>query len=1031
VSLPGFGVRNPVPVNLLMAALLLAGGFCAVNLRRQFFPDIEPEAATVSLVYPGATPIEIEETMAIKVEDAVAELDEVDKLRTSISEGGGGITVEFREGISDVSKAVDEVERAIDALRDLPADAERIRVTELEARLPVIMLSIHGDADEAVLKRLIRQIHDELRTLPGMGEVVISGTREYEIRVDLDADSLLMHGISLPQVSDSISAWMAEVPGGSVRSASGNVNVRTIGVANQAEAVRNIVVKADGSGQAIRVADIGTVEESFIDSQLITRFNGDPSATITVFKVGDQDIVKMAEMVRAYADGRSGVPFEGRGMETVMETGRRKAHALGVTAPPLPEAVSIQTHSDLARFVEGRLSLLVENAFYGAILVFGTLLIFLNWRVALWVGVGLATALAGTLVLMYAGGVTLNLLTMFGLIIVMGILVDDAIVVAENIQARHDRHEASLTAAIRGTEQVFWPVVATVLTSIVAFLPLSFVRGQIGDMLGALPVVVACALVMSLIESLLILPSHMGHSLVGTDVRRTKHMTSKGGRVARFEAARDSIILERIIPAYARLLESCIRRRYVALCVAIACLIVSVGMLAGGRLGFTFLPNDDSETLVVNVRMPLGTPIESTSDIVARIEAAARAQVEVQSVSAVVGSRTNLDSGLVDSSATHLAQLFIELYPVESRDRASAEVTTAIRRQAGSLIEAERVSFEEVSGGPSGSDITLEVSSDDAEQVIRAVAAIKAALNRFEGMEDVFDDSSLGQRELQIRLRPGAAALGFTVADVARQVRGSLFGLDAHVFSKDREDIDVRVRLDERTRRSLRAIEELWVISPRGDRVPLVEIAELVDDTGYSTIKRVDRRRTVTVSAETAPGTNPEAVAARFTREDIPTLRNRFPGVTFTFAGRQRQMAFDLTFLSLIGFVALSGIVVNDSLIYMQFYNQRRAEGVELVQALIEAGRQRLRPIFLTTITTVLGLTPLMLEQSFQARFLIPMAIAIAFGLMSATMLILLILPCIVKIVDDIDAVFHLLWNGHMRSAPRDVSVTVVDVVGE
>ncbi|MHC4911043.1 MAG: efflux RND transporter permease subunit, partial [Planctomycetota bacterium] len=326
--------------------------------------------------------------------------------------------------------------------------------------------------------------------------------------------------------------------------------------------------------------------------------------------------------------------------------------------------------------------------------------------------------------------------------------------------------------------------------------------------------------------------------------------------------------------------------------------------------------------------------------------------------------------------------------------------------------------------------------------------------------------------------------LGFTVADVARQVRGSLFGLDAHVFSKDREDIDVRVRLDERTRRSLRAIEELWVISPRGDRVPLVEIAELVDDTGYSTIKRVDRRRTVTVSAETAPGTNPEAVAARFTREDIPTLRNRFPGVTFTFAGRQRQMAdafatlplgffaamlmiyvilawlfgsyvqpfavmlavpfavigviwghlllgFDLTFLSLIGFVALSGIVVNDSLIYMQFYNQRRAEGVELVQALIEAGRQRLRPIFLTTITTVLGLTPLMLEQSFQARFLIPMAIAIAFGLMSATMLILLILPCIVKIVDDIDAVFHLLWNGHMRSAPRDVSVTVVDVVGE
>ena len=1080
MSLPHFGVRNPVPVNLLMAAMLLAGAFAALNLRRQFFPEIDTRAANVTLVYPGATPVEIEETMAIKVEDAVVDLEEVDTIRTTLSEGGGGMTIEFREGTRNIEKAVDKVERAIDALQDLPADSERIRVAELEARLPVIMVSIFGEVDEAVLKQTIRQIHDELRELPDMGDVVISGTRDYEIRVDVDADALLMHGISLPQVSDSISAWMAEVPGGSVRGTAGNVSVRTLGVAKQAESIRGIVVKADLTGQAVRVGDIATVTESFVDEQLITRFNGAPSATVTVFKVGDQDIVKMAEMVRAYVAGRRGEPFVGSGMDTVAATPRRMAHEMGATAPPLPAAISMETHSDLARFVEGRLSLLTENALYGAILVFATLLIFLNWRVALWVGVGLTTALAGTLVLMYVVGITLNLLTMFGLIIVLGILVDDAIVVAENIQARHDRHEASLTAAIRGAEQVFWPVVATVLTSIVAFLPLSFVRGQIGDMLGALPVVVACALAMSLVESLLILPSHMGHSLVGTDRRRTRR---ESGRVARFETARDRVILDRIVPAYARLLETCIRRRYMTLVVAIALLVVSAGMLAGGRLAFVFLPSDDAETLVVDVRMPLGTTIDRTSAVVGRIETAARSQTEVKTVSAIIGSRTNLDSGLVDSSATHLAQLFIELHPVESRERPSMEVIAAIRGQTGPLIEAERVSFEEVTGGPSGADITLELRGDDEEEMIRAVAATKAALTRFEGVQDVFDDSSLGQRELQIRLKPGAAALGFTVADVARQLRGSLFGLDAHVFSKDREDIDVRVRLDERTRRSLRAVEELWIVGPRGERVPLTEIAELVDDTGYSTIKRVDRRRTVTIAAETDPAVSPEAIAGRFGGEDLPDLRGAYPGVLFSFAGRQEQMkdafatlplgflaamimiyvilawlfgsyiqpftvmlavpfaiigviwghmllGFDLTFLSLIGFVALSGIVVNDSLIYMQFYNQRRSDGTPLLPALIEAGRQRLRPIFLTTITTVFGLTPLMLEQSFQARFLIPMAISIAFGLMSATMLILLVLPCIVVIFDDIGALLHFLWFGRRRSQAAPIA-TVGDVVTE
>jgi multidrug efflux pump subunit AcrB len=554
--------------------------------------------------------------------------------------------------------------------------------------------------------------------------------------------------------------------------------------------------------------------------------------------------------------------------------------------------------------------------------------------------------------------------------------------------------------------------------------------------------------------------------------------------VRRYEVWRDEVILHRIVPAYARLLNLSLRYRYVALAAATAVLIMSAGMLAGGRLVFVFLPTEDSETLVINLRMSLGTSIERTAEVAARIEEAVRAQEETKSISAVVGQRSNLDTGTVDALATHLAEMFVELKPIEDRDRPSDEVIASIREHLGVIEDAERISYAGVSGGPSGADITLELQGADGEMLLAASDAVKHELSRFEGVRDIFDDNAMGQPELQINLKPAAAALGFTVSNVAAQMRGALYGIDAHVFSEQQEDIDVRVRVDETTRRSLHSIETIWLISPDGARVPLSEVAELVDGSSHATIRRVDRARAITVTADTDPAISPETITAEFGRSVLPGLRAEYPGVSIKFAGRQEQMAdafaslpigmvaamlliylilawlfssytqpfavmlaipfgligviwghlalgFDLTFLSLIGFVALSGIIVNDSLILMQFYNTRREEGATILQGLIEAGQQRLRPIFLTTITTVLGLTPLMLEQSFQARFLIPMAISISFGLMSGTVLILLVLPCIVVIVDDIKAVLHFLWFGRPRSATVVGAETVVDVLGD
>ncbi|MFW6060138.1 MAG: efflux RND transporter permease subunit [Phycisphaeraceae bacterium] len=1089
MSIARFGVNKPVVVNLLMLTLLIGGIVMGLALRREMFPETTPEQALITMPYPGASPEEVETSLALKVEDALADLDEVEEIRSTLAEGGGGVTVEFREGV-DPDAALDEVERAIDALQDLPRDAEEIEVELFEPRLPVIRLALFGDLDERTMKRGIRALRDELRRLPGMGEITIDGVRDYEVRVDVPQAAMLEHGLSITDISERIGAWMQDVPGGTVQGSSGNVKVRTLGVEERAAQIEQIPLRADTEGRVVRVGDVAQVREGFVDEQIVNRFNGQPAAVMTVFKVGDQDIVSMAHMVRAYVDARNGEPFSdgmlaewvasGRidllrnvlpdgpvdMLENVLTNDALRAYQLGQDSNvPLPDAASLQTMSNLARFVEGRLDLLIRNASYGAMLVFATLLLFLNWRVATWVGIGLATALFGTVLVMWALDITLNLLTTFGLIVVLGLLVDDAIVVAENVQARHDRGEPALEAAVTGTEQVQWPVVATVLTSIVAFLPLTFIRGQIGDLLGALPAVVACALGMSLVEALLILPSHMGHTLRKRD---QSHPTQVISRVRRIERFRDHLVLDRLVPAYAWLLRILLRHRYVTVAGIAAVWMISLGVVLGGHLTFNFLPGEDAETIVVDVRMPIGTPIEQTQRIAERIERAASAQPESRGVATVVGQRSNIESGQAEAASPHLAQMFIELQNIEQRERTSMEVIAAIRDELeGELTGIDRLSFTEITGGPGGPDISIELRGRDVDELQRAANDLKRQLVGFEGVHDIADDNDLGQLELQVALTPAGAAQGFTREMVATQLRGYVFGLDAHTYAAEEEDIDVRVRADEPTRRSLHRVQHAWVVNPAGQFVPLSEIATVQQSTGYSTITRIDRQRAVTVTADTAPGVSPETIAPRL---DLDQIERDHPTVTVAPAGRQERLAeafaslpwgmlaalamiyvilawlfgsyvqpivvmlvipfatigvvwghvlmgFDLTFLSIIGFVALSGIVVNDSLILIDFYNAERAQGRDIVEGLIQAGRARLRPILLTTITTVSGLLPLMLEQSFQARFLIPMAIAVAFGLLAATVLILIMLPCAMLIFDDVRRGTYFLWHGEPRGA--------------
>jgi multidrug efflux pump subunit AcrB len=1060
-TLVDFCVRRSVPVTLLMWTLLIGGAVALLSMRREFFPETAPQAARIVLVYPGASPKEIEESMARKIEDRVVDVEGVDRIETRLSEGTGGITVKLKAGF-DADKAIEDIRLAIEQINDLPPEAERVRVFDFKPNFPTIMVTVASEAGEEYIKRELRAIRDDLKTLDGMGTLVEIGLRPREIHVDVDPAALLRHGIRLSQVAELVSASMAEVPGGTVRTDAANLSVRTVGSAEDVESIRGIVLQSATDGSRLLLGEVAHVHENFDDVPQVRRFGGLPAGTLVAFKEGDQDAVEIAELVRGYVAGRNGDAPRDRLGDRLITTAWERGYELGRSRPAVNGTLA--QHNDLARIIEGRFELLSTNAIQGAILVFIVLLLGLNRVASLWVMVGIVIAIACTLMFMQATGVTLNLITMFGLLIVLGMLADDAIVMSENILKRHkDLGEPPLVAAVNGVTQVFWPVVGSVTTTIVAFLPLVFIKGNIGELLGNLPTVVLIALAASLFEASFMMPNHMAHALV-----REERKVSRGG--SRVDALLKPLAdfreraIERLLVRYERVVRWCLRERYVVLAGTVLALLISTGMVFGGRLAFVFLPADDTETVIVDFELPIGSTMEQTSAVARKIELAARAQPEVQALTASLGSSVDFETGATNAAATHIGQIFIELSPVESRSRRSAEVIDAIRIAAGALDEAETMKFQEVSGGPAGADISYEVRGADDREIDVVIAEIKATLAGFAGVKDIGDDADDAQRELRIALTPQALAMGFTTADVARQVRTAVFGVEAHTFSADREDVDVRVQFDAPSRRRLATLEELWLVSPMGQAVPLVEVADVREGRGYSTIRRVDRARTVTVSADCDDATNPEIVASAMAPE-IARIAAAHPSVVIDAAGRQKDLVdafanfplalaaaflgiyvilawlfesylqplavmlaipfgiigivwghlllgFDLTFLSIIGFVALAGVVVNNSLILVEFSNEMREKGVSLPDSLAKAGRLRLVPICLTTVTTLAGLAPLMLEQSFQARFLIPMAISLVFGLMSSTVLTLFALPATMMVIDDFVRIARRLWTG-------------------
>lgn len=1077
-----FSVENPVLVNMLMLAIIVGGIFSALTMVREMFPEFREDRILITTIYPGASPADVERGVSRRIEEEIKTIRDIEKIETTIAEGVSTIAVTLTRNVRDLDDKVNEFKVRIDAIprSELPQEVEQSVITKFEPQLPVIAVSLFGPADEPMLKRLGEQLRDDILRLPSVTNVTLSGVRRAEIAVDVDPARLIQYGLSLAQVSEAIRRSNLDLPGGQIRTAAQNIALRTMGETDDAVRIEQTIVSTLPDGSIIRLADVATVREALEESDLSGRFNGQPAVTVLVTKTPDQDAVQIAAEVKAFVAGKLRTPLplswwdrilQGLGhTPALVEIHRQSA------LTPLPDGMRVETHSNLARFIESRLDLLTRNALSGMILVFASLLITLNWRFAFWVMLGVLFSICGTLVFMQLlGGVSLNLISMFGLIIVLGILVDDAIVIGENIYARIEAGEAPALAAINGTAEVGWPVLIAVATTIGAFLPLMFIDGRIGDFMGILPVVVAIALAVSMVESVGVLPSHLAESLKPHNPADPRPLSA--WRPRRWWDRTRQAIHTRFMDGYTRFIHACVVHRYATVCVALSVVIVCIGLIQGKRTPFVFVQKMDAETSLVNLEMPVDTPAHATEAMLRRIEAFVLADPDVRSVQTIIGGSVSVgDAGATAQNAANIGQLMVELTELndrspgpDGRPRDSEQIIQGFRTQTADLAGYERLRFEQLQGGPQGREIEIQIVGDNLASIRNVSESIQRALAAYGGVFDIGHDYESGRPEFQVTLRDSAHSLGITREQVYRELRGAFFGYEPRTLQRAREDVKIRVRFPPDQRNRLDALESLRIATPSGQMVPLSEIAIIEQDRGPSTIRRLDQRRSITVTADvdqarantqeitqslepTLAGLrldNPD-VQIRYSGSKLETMKSMgslaidFPialliifvllaglfksyvqplivmcvipmGITGAVLGHL-IMGYPLTMLSMIGLVALSGIVVNDSLVLVDLINRRIAAGEPLVTALVQSSKRRLRPIFLTSITTILGLAPLLTETSFQARFLIPMAISITFGLAATTFLTLILVPTFFHIVHDLRNLGRWILTGSVST---------------
>ncbi|MCD6224651.1 MAG: efflux RND transporter permease subunit [Deltaproteobacteria bacterium] len=1015
-------VKHPVPANLLMV-LFLVGGLCfGMNMKQELFPSFDMDRVIVTVPYPGAGPAEVEQGIVLAVEEAVQGLDDIDEITSSAREGSGMVEIDMLAG-GDLKKLAQDVKSAVDRILTFPVEAEEPRVSTISHHRRVISLVLYGDQDERVLREMIEKIRDRLLQDPLITQVELFGVRPLEISVEVSQDILRTYKLTLGEIARRLRKASVELPGGRIKTDSGELLVRMMERRDYGREFAAIPVITNNNGTEVLLEDISTVIDGFMDVDKYATYNGKRAVMINVFRVGDQTPVEVAEVVH------------------------KLTAELQATLPP---GLEVATLNDFSRIYRQRLELLQKNGCMGLILVLILLGIFLDPRLAFWVTMGIPISFFGSLIFLPGLGMSINMVSLFAFIIALGIVVDDAIVVGESIYKFHEKGLPFIRAAVQGTREVALPVIFSIMTNIIAFLPICFVPGNIGKFFRVIPIVVITIFVISLIESLFILPAHIGHQ------RKNRH-----GRIINFilnRQRRFSNRLARLIEnRYGPFLEGALKYRYMTLATGIMILAITLSYVMSGRMGMTMFPKVEAEYAVATAVLPYGSSVKKTGAVQQKLINAAKKVIKANGDGRLAeGIYAEIGYAPGKVSGGHLTRVKIFLNPPGQRTISTNEVTQLWRKETGAIPGLESLVFQSDAGGPgSGPSITIELSHRDLKILEAASADLAEALSYFPDVTDIDDGFEPGKEQFDFKIRPEGRSLGLTAREVANQVRDSFYGAEVLRQQRGRNEIKVMVRLPENERSYHYNLEELMLRSPEGVEVPLKTAVEITRGRAYTVIDRRNGRRVITVTCNVTPQSQASRILASLKEDFLPALVNRYQGLNYGFEGRQADMAesmttlwmglgaammvmyallavlfnsyiqpliimmsipsgivgavighiimgYSLSVMSMFGIVALSGVVVNDSLILIDFANRSRKQGITPHKAIHSAGIYRFRPIVLTTLSTFFGLSPMIFETSRQARFLIPMAISLGFGILFATFITLVLVPSLYLIVEDL-----------------------------
>ena len=1035
---------NSVAANLLLLLIVAGGLLTAPQVKREVFPEVDTDLVKISVEYLGAAPAEVEEGICIRIEEELQGVDGIDRLVSTASEGLGVVTAELTTD-ADPRRVLDDIKTRVDAIDTFPEEAEKPIIQQVVIRHQVINVAISGDADERTLKHLGQQVRDDLSALPGITHTTLAVARPYEISIEVSEDALRRHGLTFDEIAQAVRETSLDLPGGTIKSEGGEILLRTKGQAYRGPEFEKLVLMSRHDGTRLSLGEVARVVDGFEETDQSARFDGQPAVLVRVFRVGEQSALAITDTVKDYV---------------------RQAQM------QVPEGITLTAWQDDSEILKSRLDTLLRNGRDGFLLVLIILSLFLRLRVAFWVLLGVPVCFLGTLWLMPSFGVSINLISLFAFIVVLGILVDDAIVIGENVYTHQQRGGDRLRAAIKGTQQVAVLVIFGVLTTVAAFAPLLAVPGTMGKFMRVIPVCVIVALLFSLVESILILPAHLAH---GENTEPSRPIQRAWLRLQDRVGDGLAWFIQRI---YRPILALGLTWRYLTVAVGIATLLLTSGLVAGRWVQFTFFPDVEADNVIAYLSMPEGTPATVTAVEVRRLEAAAQRVMEeleaaggkpvVRHAMTSIGEQPfrreqSRDTRFVRFTGGHLGEVNVQLVPSEERSVTSAEVMQRWREAAGPIPGAVELIFSSTLID-SGEPINIQLRGPDIEVLRSAANSLKAQLAEYPGVVDITDSFRSGQQELKLGIVPSAEALGLTMADLGRQVRQAFYGEEAQRIQRGRDDVRVMVRYPAEHRRSLGDIETMRIRTPDGIEVPFSAVAEVQLGQGFSTIRRADRQRIINVTADVdANLANANEIIAELKASFLPRMVAEYQGLTYTFEGEQKEqnetltalergliiallaiyallavplrsytqpviimsaipfglvgavwghvlLGMDLSMMSTIGIVALAGVVVNDSLVLVSYVNQNRADGIPLQQAIREAGAARFRPILLTSMTTFAGLTPLMLEQSVQAQFLIPMAVSLAFGVVFATAISLMIVPAMYLILEDLKALPRQLF---------------------